>query len=61
MYDEGICLSKAAKIIHKDLFNSSMGEFSGFFSESCQHDSITQSLMALVSMIVDGSLKCNIK
>ena len=52
--DEGLCLLKAAKIIRRDIFNSSAGVFSGSFTENCQNESVPQSLLTLVSMIMEG-------
>ena len=51
--DEDICLAKAADIIRRDIFWLQTG-FSGSFPRGCQEDDLPKSLVALVSMIMDG-------
>ena len=51
--DEAICLAKAADIIRRDMFGMHTG-FDGSFPRGCQEDAVPKSLVALVSMIMDG-------
>ena len=51
--DEAICLSKAAKIVRRDMFEL-QAAFTGSFDQDCQQKAVPQSLLALVSMILDG-------
>ena len=54
MYDnEAMYLAKAAKIIRRDIFSMHSG-FDGSFDDDCQAKSIPPSLLALVSMILEG-------
>ena len=53
-YDtEAMHLAKAAKIIRRGIFNMHSG-FDGSFDDDCQAKSIPPSLLALVSMILEG-------
>ena len=51
--DEAIFLAKAADIIRRDIFGLHTG-FDGSFPRGCQEDAVRKSLVALVSMIMDG-------
>ena len=51
--DEAICLSKAAKIVRRDMFKMKT-VFMGSFDQDCQKKAVPHSLLALVSMILDG-------
>ena len=51
--DEAICLAKAAYIIRRNMFGLHTG-FDGSFPLGCQEDDVPKSLVALVSMIIDG-------
>uniref|UniRef100_UPI00358E7494 uncharacterized protein n=1 Tax=Myxine glutinosa TaxID=7769 RepID=UPI00358E7494 len=51
--DEAICLAKAANIIRRDMLGMS-AHFDGSFPQGCQEDAVPKSLVALVSMIMDG-------
>ena len=51
--DEAICLCKAAKIVRGDMFEI-QAAFTGSFDQDCQQKAVPQSLLALVSMILDG-------
>ncbi|KAL5005325.1 hypothetical protein ScPMuIL_018781 [Solemya velum] len=52
--DDAICLARAANIVRRDMVDMQMN-FNGSFSSDCQVKSVPQSLVALVSMIQDGS------
>ena len=49
--DEALILAKAAKIVRKHMFDQNQN-FTGTFTTNCQMDSIPQSLLALVNMIL---------
>ena len=51
--DEAICLAKVADIIRRDMFGLHTW-FDGYFSRGCREDAVPKSLVALVSMIMDG-------
>lgn len=51
--DEAIHLMKAANIVRKYMFSKSY-TFEDSFSESCQKDSVPQSLQSLIQMIIYG-------
>ena len=51
--DEAICLATAADIIRRDMFGMHTG-FDGSFPRGCQEDAVPMSLVAMVSMIMDG-------
>ena len=48
-------LSKAAKIVREDIFNSSGFQFNGTFVDNCQQESVPTNLKYLVSMLLNGS------
>ena len=50
---EAVCLVRAAQVIRKDLFKN-LKSFNGSLSETCEEESIPQSLVTLVSMILEG-------
>lgn len=52
--DEAIVLAQASQIVRRDMLNMKSEEFSGIFELECQHDSIPQSLVTLVKMILGG-------
>ncbi|CAC5382291.1 unnamed protein product [Mytilus coruscus] len=51
--DEGIIIAKAAKIVRRDMFDTRYS-FTGTFNDSCQHESVPQTLVSLVRMILGG-------
>uniref|UniRef100_UPI00358E794D uncharacterized protein isoform X2 n=1 Tax=Myxine glutinosa TaxID=7769 RepID=UPI00358E794D len=51
--DEAICLAKAAQLIRRDMLEM-QATFDGSFSKGCQEQAVPKSLVALVSMIMDG-------
>ena len=55
---EALHLSNAAHIVRRDLFNfvdtGTSSAFSGMFAKDCQVNSVPQSLLALIHMILDG-------
>ena len=51
--DEAICLARAAKIVRKDMFQL-QAQFTGSFDEACKVNSVPQSLLTIVAMILDG-------
>jgi hypothetical protein len=51
--DEAICLAKAAHIIRRDMLGIHT-RFDGSFTMGCQEDAVPKSLVALISMIMDG-------
>ncbi|VDI03322.1 Hypothetical predicted protein [Mytilus galloprovincialis] len=51
--DEAIILSKAAKIVRKDMMETNTS-FKGFFETDCQKKSVPQSLKTLIGMILGG-------
>ena len=52
--DEAIILAKAANIVRRDMMNMNTRTFNGSFDTQCQQNSVPQTLMALVAMILDG-------
>ena len=52
--EEAITLSKAAKIVRRDMMQTGF-HFNGEFQANIQKDSISSSLLCLVSMILRGS------
>ena len=52
--DDGMHLLKAAAIVRRHMFDMSY-KFNGTFEEGCQESSVPDSLVALVSMILDGT------
>ena len=52
--DDAIILSKAAKIIRKDVFTHQQFQFNGTFHHGCQRTSAPSSLMSLVALILNG-------
>lgn len=52
--DEGRILSNAAKIIRREMVNTKC-KFPGKFNTECQKDSVPQSLVSLVEMILGGA------
>ena len=59
--DDALILSKAAKIIRKDIFNSSSFHFNGNFVGNCQSDCVPTNLKYLVSMLLnDQALKTRV-
>ncbi len=53
--DEELILSKAAKIVRKDIFNSSGFQFNGSFDGNSQQEYVPTNLKSLVSMLLNGS------
>ena len=51
--DDAICLAKAAHIIRRDMLEIHTS-FDGSFPVGCQEDAVPKSLIALISMIMDG-------
>ena len=54
MDKDAVKLANAAQVIRKEMFESSF-KFSGSFEEGCELNSVPQSLIALVHMILEGS------
>ena len=52
--DDAICLAKAAKIIRRDMTSVDTQFDRSSFQQDCQEASVPKSLVALVSMILDG-------
>ena len=52
--DEAICLANAAQIVRRYM-QQKTSTFTGSFGNNCQEEAIPQSLLALVSMIMDGT------
>ena len=52
--DDGMHLVKAAAIVRRHMFDMSY-KFNGTFEEGCQESAVPDSLVALVSMILDGT------
>ena len=51
--EEAICLAKAAEIIRREI--KGVGStFEGTFPQGCQEKSVSKSLLAMTSMILDG-------
>ena len=51
---DAVYLMRAAQVIRKELFNTKIKQFDGFFSRECQRDSVPSSLLTLVKIIQDG-------
>ena len=51
---DAIHLARAAQIVRRDMFNNAH-PFSGHFTEDCQKSSVPNTLLALVSMVMEGS------
>lgn len=51
--DEAIILARAARIVRRDMLNTT-STFNGSFKPDCQKDSIPTSLLTLTKMILDG-------
>ena len=51
--DEAICLAKAAHIIRREMLEIHTS-FEGSFPVGCQEDAVPKSLVALISMVMDG-------
>ena len=51
--DVAVCLARAAKIVRIDIFQL-QATFTGSFDEACQVNSVPQSLLTIVAMILDG-------
>lgn len=51
--NDALHLARAARIVRREMFQTSY-TFDGSFREGCQEDSVPQSLLALVKMILDG-------
>ena len=52
--EEAIVLAKAAEIVRRDILNHEKTKFNGSFSQECQQESVPQSLMALIGMVMAG-------
>ena len=52
--DEGIALVKAANIVRREMLQTKKNQFLGSFPADCQHSSMPETLLALVSMILEG-------
>ena len=52
--DDAIHLMRAAQVVRKEIFDSSFS-FDGSFQENCQQEAVPPSLLALVSMILEGA------
>ena len=50
---DALCLSRAAEIVRRNIFRS-VPPFSGKFATTCQTEGVPKSLLALVSMILEG-------
>ena len=55
---EGMHLVKAATIVRRHMLNMSY-KFKETFEESCKESAVLDSLVALVSMILDGTNICS--
>ena len=51
---DAVHLARAARIIRKDIFQSSQ-PFNGSFSDKCQQESVPQLLLTMVSMMLEGA------
>ena len=51
--EEAICLAKVAQLIRRDMLGM-QSAFDGSFSKGCQEQAVPKSLLALVTMILDG-------
>lgn len=52
--EEAIVLAKAAGIVRRDIMKHDNSEFAGEFTKDCQQQSVPQSLISLVRMIMTG-------
>ena len=52
-FDESICLARAAKIVRKDMLQLH-ATFTGAFDEACKVNFVSQSLLTIVAMMLDG-------
>lgn len=52
--DEAMVISRAAKIIRRDLLDMEKMKYSGTFDENCQENSVPQSLRYIVEMMMCG-------
>ena len=52
--EEAIVLAKAAEIVRRDILKHDKSDFEGKFTTNCQQQSVLQSLMSLVGMIMTG-------
>lgn len=52
-YDDALCLSHAAQIVRREMFKP-VPTFEGSFLAACQSNSVPKSVLALVSMILEG-------
>ena len=50
-----LLLAKAAKIVHKEIVNSSGFHFDGIFPSGCQHGSVPTDIKTMVSMLLYGA------
>ena len=55
MDEDEINLSKAARIVRKDIFSKSY-DFSGSFEKNCERNAVSKSLLALIRMILEGPI-----
>jgi len=53
-YQDSQHLAEAAEIVRRDIFAANC-HFTGTFSSSCQNDSVPESLLALISLILEGA------
>ena len=54
--DEGYILSRAAKIIRRDILNMSPTDFNGSFDFGCQNSHLPATVMSLITAITQGSV-----
>ena len=52
--DEAVCLSKAARIIRRDMLVKK-STFNRFFERGCQKDAVPTTPVAMMQMIMDGT------
>lgn len=52
--DEAMVISRAAKIIRRDLLDMEKMKYSGTFHENCQENSVPQSLRYVIGMLMSG-------
>ena len=64
MDEDEVNLSKAARIVRKDIFSKSY-DFTGSFKKNCEHNAVSKSLLTLIRMILQGPItenqKCHAK
>ena len=53
--DNTVILAKAANIVCKSIFSSKISPFDGSFTQDCQEESVSHSLLTLVTMILYGT------